>query len=1196
MAIFVAKITNKIFTITFFNSLAGVHHRHLIKRVKTLHTPPISYDLSKKHYYINLTPKLLFMKKIFTSLVMVLLAFAYSVQTYAQGYWEITGEPVAAIEPGVNYVLQSPWGADPLYLSGTGVAKNTTDATLYNFETAGKTEDGIQLYRLKQVSTGLYLEDPKLSGGTVVMTASVTRAYIFSALIGKAVDSAVDLDGDGTEETLTEEWNNADPRTRYDPLDQVFENVFVLANKDVTSGWQAFHIWPGSGCFWNPQYTNTRIWYIYEIMKSSEFDDLNLYLQDYFPNGTEGMFTAGTKPGLVPEEFVNELNEAYKVAKELGDGVNDQAASVYAAAKDRLAKAYKSCLDNVVLVTEGFYILHNAPEANRASNACIMEKNGEMHWQTYDKPEVLTIADASYIWEVIPAKDNGWYLRNYGSNRYAGSMKENYKAVPTTETAKQVYDINLRAGGYFSVDQRGQHPNFPALHCDANADKKIVIWESTTNGSWWEFVQIDKSELESIEQQLEQNRLNEETKQLINEAKATYAKGFNYSSAATPDGLYQEDNMGLVTEAGKYFSYTPEATEGKLEDNGLLDNNQKTIFHSCWSTGDYKGIVHNICADLTQEYAAIAIKYSRRNAGNDGVAKVVHVYTSNDTTGGNWKEQGYMNLTYKYASNETYTDGKIENFTGIASVGFDKPYRFVRMDVEQTMSNATASSGIYFNFSELRVYEATYDKETSLIEVVPEEVKKQLTEAMAKAEAEVAEGNVSKETYDALVAAYDLFVEKFPNPDVVKNLYKEAEAQANGAVEGSDLGYFETGAIQALKDALANVKPEIKDLMSSEEIESAKIKIQAALDAFNAKLIVPEDGQCYYIMSATSSDVEGSAANNYLYAQDNDENTVKYAITDQMSSSPKYLWKAIKNEDGSYSFLNIGTGTYLGNPKQNNVLVKMSFDQDSVKIRSAKVAGQFNFICDENVFYNAQPSYGNLVTWNSANGSDNSAFTLTPWDTYSDPWDGNTITFPIQNQFAKIKSFPYNITGDAYNCTFYSVVGLNENLIILNEYTSSDIIPAGTPFIMIPNQAQEGEEITFGEFYMENTISADDPNIDYSFEPLEQNGMKAAIRSNDNISEGLLLFENKVIKAVDSDRAESNSGYFVKLPDATENTSNNTLEVAEDVITGIDNVVIVSNKNNGVYSISGVKVRNNADLNNLPKGIYIIGNKKVLVK
>jgi hypothetical protein len=38
-------------------------------------------------------------------------------------------------------------------------------------------------------------------------------------------------------------------------------------------------------------------------------------------------------------------------------------------------------------------------------------------------------------------------------------------------------------------------------------------------------------------------------------------------------------------------------------------------------------------------------------------------------------------------------------------------------------------------------------------------------------------------------------------------------------------------------------------------------------------------------------------------------------------------------------------------------------------------------------------------------------------------------------------------------------------------------------------------------------------------------------------------------------------------------------------------------RDNAVYSLAGMKVaKNGADLKSLPKGIYVIGNKKVLVK
>ena len=151
--------------------------------------------------------------------------FTLSLQSHAQGYWERGSELVTEIKPGVKYLLQNPWSTSPHYLSGTTATAYPSEEAIYVFEEAGVTSEQYQLYRLKQAFTGEYLEDPDYSGGMVTMTKSVTRAFVFTALPGEPIVSTTVVDG---KEVATQEWIDANPRSKYEPMNQNFENVFVF--------------------------------------------------------------------------------------------------------------------------------------------------------------------------------------------------------------------------------------------------------------------------------------------------------------------------------------------------------------------------------------------------------------------------------------------------------------------------------------------------------------------------------------------------------------------------------------------------------------------------------------------------------------------------------------------------------------------------------------------------------------------------------------------------------------------------------------------------------------------------------------------------------------------------------------------------------------------------------------------------------
>lgn len=79
------------------------------------------------------------------------------------------------------------------------------------------------------------------------------------------------------------------------------------------------------------------------------------------------------------------------------------------------------------------------------------------------------------------------------------------------------------------------------------------------------------------------------------------------------------------------------------------------------------------------------------------------------------------------------------------------------------------------------------------------------------------------------------------------------------------------------------------------------------------------------------------------------------------------------------------------------------------------------------------------------------------------------------------------------------------------------------------------------------------------------------------------------------------SGWFHKIDNRNSKASELSIGLFDDsCITAIETVKVddLNRDTSGkVYSISGVLVKNNAaDLNNLPKGIYVVNGKKYVVK
>ena len=1150
------------------------------------------------------------MKKYVTPFATMLLALGFTAQNAdAQRFYQRVEDDLFASEiiPGTDYLLQNPWTTDYHYLNGTGTLNHAEEHTVYNFEVVGEDEDGNLTYRLKQKVTGEYLENPDLSGGKVSMTADAGRAYVFTALKGEPVPSRIDSNGDNQlndQDAMNPDWTKGDVRKIYDPMDSQFQDVFVFCNVNyATSQYDVFEIFhDGHGAMWN-QYTNARVFQLYEAQKGTGYDDIySIFMYGYYPEdetAAKDLFSAGSAPGQVEEAKVTAFVEAWQNAKGLSEdgGASDDAA--YHNAIDALAAAKKACTDNVNPVTEGYYVIDNNPAAGRpayagTSNACLYEKDGAMYWTGFNKPEIMTVDGASFIWEVKKAEDGGWYLRNYGTDRYAGSQKNNFQVVPSSAAAQQIYDINFRGGQYFSLDQRGQNETYPSLHADQNPGLKIVIWEPWAAASQWRFLPVSADELKGIEGQLEQNRINKEALAVVDKAKADYAKGFVYSSDdCTRDNVFNVGD-GLVTEAagvdeegGQLISNAPETPQNEPGNcyNNLIDGDFKSYFHTSWSNSAYAKNFHTLDIRLNEAVKTFVIKYAERHNTSDGSPTKIHVYASNDTTNGQWTDQGYMNCPYTWSADIDGTEKK--NFIGVAGHDMDQAYTYVRLQVEGTKSNRKSNGNLFFYWSEFRMYQGHFDSGLSLITAVPDDIKTAFETQLKAIEAQLADKKVTVETLEAFKKAYQDFLDNYPDPQIVKNLLAEAKAQAEKAETGEGLGYFAPGAKEALEAALAAVEGDVKDIMTVVEVNAAKEKIEAALAEFNSKLNVPADGQYFYIKSVTSDESEGSAYEKYLLATNNDESQVKYGAPEDMSVALNCIWKTVKHDDGSYSFMNCATGTYLGNPKKNDVKVLMSFDADSLSLRSAKVGGVFNFDCG-NTFLNAQPGTGNLVTWGSASGLDNSAFEFEEAALIE---EGGTILREVAKPGLQIISVPFSFSGAGSD--IYKVAGMKDGKLQLALYAGDEEVPAGTPFFANVDAPEEGYAPVI-ELY----ANCGTEELDYNLKGETQNGLKAAIQSVKNIAGAGILFNGNVIKATETDAVAANTGYFVEMPTAAEVDGDMAIEFPENIETGISDVILVPAKGAkaGVYTITGVKLSNGNKVNNLPKGLYIIGGEKVLVK
>lgn len=193
-------------------------------------------------------------------------------------------------------------------------------------------------------------------------------------------------------------------------------------------------------------------------------------------------------------------------------------------------------------------------------------------------------------------------------------------------------------------------------------------------------------------------------------------------------------NDGLLTDASQLSSNAIEPTEGSLA--ALIDNDRTSFFHSTWSVKNTTGDLHYLQMDLRAPYKQIVLKYTKRQAYNDGTPVKLHIYATNTPDAADsWEDLGTQTCTYDYESAQT----------GILPLSLGNGYRHVRLTVEETVGNKKDNENLFFYWSELHAYHRPCKAD-----ILDDAKRTALTTAMAQAKKEMDAGLETGETTDAL--------------------------------------------------------------------------------------------------------------------------------------------------------------------------------------------------------------------------------------------------------------------------------------------------------------------------------------------------------------------------------------------------------------------------------------------------------------
>ena len=1135
------------------------------------------------------------MKKIYSFIALMLLLFVGNAQ--AQTSWDVDDQngSVATIEEGKKYAFHcgfNPGYGNNGYMHTAGGAMNVpstfTSAYIFEFIKVSEKEangEVFPVYILKNLGNGQYYKGSEY-------TSKKSEAFRFTARKATAMTFAGGASEDWYEystQVIDQEELDEGQNDRQNCRGAVEAGCWVFCSPDE----DAAIAYIGNGG--NSGYHDTRDWLIYEATEHqmTAYERLGYYYEMYCQNEVnEENYPVGTNPGFIDsQDYYNTLKAAYDaaVAAYANTNLSDDE---YNQVTDALVAAFEGLNEHLVQVGAGYYMFI----AQRTQDA-LRDSGSVTYAREWTAPEAWTLANANVIWQVIPSGDEGkFYVKNFVTGKYLGAGPGTSAQFPLATDTVAKYTFEQVQGKLFVINQNGK-----LMHCDGGY--KAVTWnDRAASGNQHIINKVDQSILDSLQGKVDSLQNAAKWAALVKEGQYILAAS-EFQTDCSFDGNFAAE--GLVSEA---FDNHGETTEGPITN--LFDNNLNSYYHTSWSADFEDGQNDWIDLDLGKEVQHFFIKIARRPNTSFNCAPLEFKLSTPEpgveefgSHSGEWSKVLVENGTLSWDYSYTLSGAEKAAHVAIYKVDLDEPVQYIRFEVLNTVASKDttiqrrASGTPWWNASEFRVYENLGPDQFATF--IPEKVKNDLVNAIAAAEAELAAGQFNEATYTALEEAIEAYNEAYPNPDALAWALEQAHAYAGTAVEGDDLGYFEAGAADALEAALAAVEAEVLAPESTEEnikvnpMSAADLKkyeeqVRDAVNAFFDKLHKPEAGKYYQITSGSDNENINGA---YVYAANADvEETAYwgYVGDGDVDYRANTMWEVVDAGEGKFALKNVATGRYIYNPylhaEEEDVpeatQINFSTTPEALTFSYAKVEGMFNLEFADGHYFNTDPA-GNIATWYDVDDI-NARFQFTEVEA------PGQYTFDVQPNMLQVVSLPVSVSGVMVGDNgAMKVLGQKDGMLQLQPYADGEVIPAGTPFI-VETGAEEASAAAFPEW------ASDFATIEYSYESKSQNGLWAAVLGKTLPANIGIFSEHKIVLSDEEEYVAPGTGYVVAEVPTTEETGTLAVALPEGLANGIHNAVIVRN-NQAVYTINGVKVANTvSDLKNLPKGVYIIGGKKVV--
>lgn len=421
--------------------------------------------------------------------------------------------------------------------------------------------------------------------------------------------------------------------------------------------------------------------------------------------------TLGNDPGLYPADKVAAYNSALAAA------TNDGGQTGFS--EEQCEELYKNLYAalNAVLqsertpLTDGYYNIVSAYYGFNGDKTKAWKYDYDtqsLAWAAYDTTQ------PTQLFKIEKQADGGYAVQNIGSKKYLGHVSAAGEAVPFTDdmqaaqTFSQPYAEKPYLFKIFSPLYTAASNKYTAADTGngANASGKVVAGDSDIDGeSVWLLKPVEGQLLDSLLNASNSERINEEMRVAIDEARAQYDKCYDYES--------------LFTDASQVKTNAQCSTEGSLAD--MLDGNTDTYFSSEWNFGGQELGWHNLQFTLPKAVSKIKFSYSGRHSTAGWVDDPDHITiygTNDDARAESVAAADSLYWTTLVDMTKPAYDFPEKNLAGSSYTSpvldLGGSYKYLRFVVKHTNGQGTmptrqfanpSATGVTFEISEFRLYD-----------------------------------------------------------------------------------------------------------------------------------------------------------------------------------------------------------------------------------------------------------------------------------------------------------------------------------------------------------------------------------------------------------------------------------------------------------------------------------------------------------